>query len=212
MNDDTDSGRRKLRTTVEDSLRPLTVPNFITLVRMAIVPFFVIAIFDQDFLLATWIFAVAGLSDALDGYLARRLKMGSVIGAYLDPVADKLLLTAAYIALTVPLGQEVMIPLWLTIIVLFRDLLITLVALFLFLFEDVTTFPASILGKLTTAMHLITVSVVLLANISLMPTWAAPTCFIVSFGLVIISGFNYIYRVSRVQESLRQSKPDPSED
>ncbi len=205
MNDDTESGRRKLRATVEDTLRPLTLPNFITLVRMAIVPFFVIAVIEQNFFLATWIFAVAGISDALDGFLARRLKMRSVIGAYLDPVADKLLLTAAYIALTVPMGQAVVIPLWLAIIVLFRDFLITLVALFLLLGDVAKTFPAAIVGKLTTAMHLITVSVVLLANLTpLMPAWAAHTCFVVSFALVIVSGFNYIYRVSKLDP------PDPA--
>ena len=120
--------RQKIRRRVEEKLRPLTLPNFITLMRMAMVPFFVLAVWEHDFRLALWIFIIAGLTDAFDGYLARRMDMESLIGAYLDPIADKMLITVAYIALTVPLGQEVVIPLWLTILALFRDFVIMLVA------------------------------------------------------------------------------------
>jgi cardiolipin synthase len=193
----------KIRTRVEEKLRPLTLPNFITLTRMAIVPFFVLAVNDKNFALATWIFAIAGLTDSLDGWLARRLGVRSKIGAYLDPIADKLLLTTAYVMLTIPQGQAVVIPLWLAILALFRDFLILLVALILYMVEGVHRFPPSILGKLTTTMHVITVSVVLLANLALVPGWLPKTCFYVSFALVILSGFNYIYRSSRFIEEVR---------
>ncbi|MBD3854178.1 MAG: CDP-alcohol phosphatidyltransferase family protein, partial [Acidobacteria bacterium] len=94
--------REKIRSRVEDKLRPLTLPNFITMLRMAMVPFFVLAVANKDYRIALWIFIIAGLTDALDGYLARLMDMESLIGAYLDPIADKLLLTVAYIALTFP--------------------------------------------------------------------------------------------------------------
>ena len=197
-------GRRKIRTTVEESLRPLTLPNFITLIRMAIVPFFVLAVSEQDFKLALWTFLVAGLTDTLDGFLARRLRLRSVIGAYLDPIADKLLLTAAYITLTIPMGQEVVIPLWLAILALFRDFLILLVALVLYLVEGISRFPPSILGKLTTTMHVVTIVVVLLANLDLLSGWLPAACFYISFVLVIVSGFNYIYRSSSFIDAARQ--------
>ena len=71
----------KIRTRVEEKLRPLTLPNFITFLRMSMVPFFVIAVSDRDFRLALWIFVVAGLTDLLDGELARRMDMRSRIGA-----------------------------------------------------------------------------------------------------------------------------------
>ena len=150
--------RVKIRDKVEEKLRPLTLPNFVTMTRMAIVPFLVLAIFEKDFRLALWILIVAGLTDSLDGWLARRLGMRSVIGAYLDPVADKLLLTAAYVSLTIPMGQAVVIPLWLAIVALFRDFFILLIALLLYMVGNIKRFPPSILGKMTTTAHVITVS------------------------------------------------------
>jgi cardiolipin synthase len=199
-------GAERIRARVEEKLRPLTLPNFITLTRMAIVPFFVLAVNEKDFVLAIWILIVAGLTDSLDGWLARRLGVRSVIGAYLDPIADKLLLTTAYIMLTIPQGQAVVIPLWLAILALFRDFLILLVALVLYLVEDIHRFPPSVLGKLTTTMHVITVAVVLLANVALVPVWLTKGCFYVSFALVVASGFNYIYLVSRYIEEVRESE------
>jgi len=202
------SGRRRLRATVEESLRPLTLPNFITLIRMAIVPFFVLAVSEHDFKLALWVFIVASLTDTLDGWLARRFQLRSVIGAYLDPIADKLLLTAAYISLTIPQGQDVVIPIWLAILALFRDFLILLVALILYLVEGISKFPPSVLGKMTNAVHATTVVVVLLANLAVLPRWLPPACFYSSFALVIASGFNYIYRSSRFIEAARQAKAE----
>lgn len=208
MNDDGNgaAGRGRIRQRVERSLRPLTLPNFLTMLRMAMVPFFVISVNEHDFRLALWTFVVAGLTDTLDGYLARTLKMRSRFGAYLDPIADKILITCAYVALTVPQGQEVVIPLWLTIIALFRDFLIMVVALVLYLVEGLRHFPPSILGKLTTTMQVITITVVLLANLAVVPGWLPATCFYTSFVLVIVSGFNYIYRIGRLLEDKRQDR------
>ena len=176
---------------------------------MAIAPFFVLAVSHREYRLAIWTFVVAGLSDSLDGFLARKLKTESVVGAYLDPIADKLLLTAAYIALAIPDGHAVVIPLWLAIIALFRDFLILVVAMILYMVEGVQKFPPSILSKLTTSMHVVTVVVVLLANVVELPGWVPGTCFYTSFVLVILSGFNYIYRSSKFIEAARSSSSDP---
>ncbi len=198
----------KIRKRVEEKLRPLTLPNFITMLRMAIVPFFVIAVLDRNFILAVWILVVAALSDALDGWIARRFHARSLIGAILDPVADKVLLTTAYISLTIPFGQDIVIPLWLAIIALFRDFLILLVALILYMGEGITSFPPSILGKATTFMHVITVTAVLIANLGFLPTWFMTLVFVISFSLVISSGFNYIYRASHFIEEAREMSGD----
>ncbi len=198
--------RRKIRTRVEEKLRPLTLPNFITLMRMAMVPFFVLAVSERDFSLGLWILIVAGLTDAFDGYLARRMDMRSRIGAYLDPIADKMLITVAYIALTVPQGQEVVIPLWLTILALFRDFVIMLVAGVLYIVEGLREFPPSPLGKATTFAQVVTIAVVLLANVTSVAWWIPEACFYGSFGLVIVSAFNYIYRVSRFVDEARLAR------
>ncbi len=204
--------RQKIRERVEDKLRPLTLPNFITLTRMAMVPFFVLAASNRDFRTALWILIVAGLTDAFDGYLARRMDMRSVIGAYLDPLADKMLITVAYITLTIPFGQQVVIPLWLTILALFRDFLIMLVAFVLYLVEDLREFPPSPLGKATTFAQVLTIAVVLLANVTPIPWWIPEACFYGSFGLVIVSGFNYIYRVSRFVDEARLEREEEAEE
>lgn len=204
--------RRKIRTRVEEKLRPLTLPNFITLMRMAMVPFFVLAVSERDFSLGLWILIVAGLTDAFDGYLARRMDMRSRIGAYLDPIADKMLITVAYIALTVPQGQEVVIPLWLTILALFRDFVIMLVAGVLYIVEGLREFPPSLLGKATTFAQVVTIAVVLLANVTPVAWWIPQACFYGSFGLVIVSAFNYIYRVSRFVEEARLAREQEAAD
>lgn len=201
---DAKEARETIRTRVEEKLRPLTLPNFVTLTRMALVPFFVIAVSEHDYRLALWVFVIAGLTDAFDGFLARRMDMRSRIGAYLDPIADKMLITVAYITLTVPQGQAVVIPLWLTILALFRDVLIMLVAGVLYIVEDIREFPPSVLGKATTLLQVVTIAVVLLANVFPLPHLVPSACFYASFLLVIASGFNYIYRVSRFVEEARQ--------
>lgn len=198
--------RRKFRNQVEEKLRPLTLPNFLTLIRMAIIPFFVLAVTEADFRLALWTFLLAGLTDALDGWMARRFDMESVFGAYLDPIADKLLIVTAYVTLTIPMGQRLVIPLWLAILALSRDLLIMVVALILYVVEGVRRFPPSPLGKATTFMHVLTVGVVLLGNLAWIPDWIPLVCFYMAFVLVILSGFNYIYRASRFIEDARRSQ------
>jgi len=198
--------RERIRSKVEEKLRPLTLPNFITLFRMAITPFFVLAVNDGNFQLALWILIIGGATDAVDGWLARTLHSQSVVGEFLDPIADKLMLTVAYVSLTIPQGQQVVIPLWLAILALFRDFLIVLVAVVLYAVEGVHRFPPSVLGKATTFMHVVTVCVVLLANLVDVPELTTTVCFYASFTLVILSGFNYLYRASRFIEAARQER------
>jgi cardiolipin synthase len=198
--------RERIKARVEEKLRPLTLPNFLTLLRIGIVPFFVLAVFDHDFRLAVWIFVISGLTDVLDGWIARTFDARSRIGALLDPLADKILLTAAYVSLAIPHGQAAVIPLWLAILTLFRDFVIMLMAFVFYMFEGIKSFPPTWAGKLTTVMHVVTVSLVLLANVVAVPEVALRACFYVAFVMVIVSGFTYIYRSSLAIEAQRQAR------
>src|ERR1700680_2569743 len=129
--------------------RILTVPNQLTFLRMGFLPFFIIAIHYDRYDWALGILLIAGLSDGLDGLLARRLNQRSPLGAYLDPIADKLLLSSSFIIL----AFKQKLAWWLTIIVLSRDVLILMVAVVILLISGYRPFPPSVYGKLTTALQ-----------------------------------------------------------
>ncbi|HTY41806.1 MAG TPA: CDP-alcohol phosphatidyltransferase family protein [Thermoanaerobaculia bacterium] len=180
---------------------PWTLPNFITLVRLAALPFFLVCIGDGRFAIALALFVAAGVSDGVDGFLARRLHMKSALGAYLDPIADKLLLMTSYLFLAIPsYPARVKVPVWLAVMVLSRDFLLLLVGLLLILTSGKKRFPPSWAGKVTTVTQIITVLIVLCANI-----WSWPREFVlVSFGatatVTVLSGFDYLHRVARNPE------------
>ena len=101
-----------------------TIPNLLSLLRMGLVPLFIITVVNSDWRKALLIFLVAGITDALDGFIARFWNQKSLLGSYLDPIADKLLLTSAYVVLSIPgLNRGAEIPLWITILVIARDVL-----------------------------------------------------------------------------------------
>lgn len=130
-----------------------TVPNQITLLRLGFLPFFLILISYESYRWALLVLVVAGLSDGIDGLLARSLNQRSSLGAYLDPIADKLLLSSSFIIL----AFKKKIAWWLTIIVFSRDILILVVAVVILLISGYRPFPPSIFGKLTTAFQIILV-------------------------------------------------------
>jgi cardiolipin synthase len=186
---------------VEKALKgPWTLPNFITLVRLAALPFFLVAIGDGRFDIALAIFVAAGLSDGVDGFLARRFGMKSALGAYLDPIADKLLLMSSYLFLAIPsYPARVKVPVWLAVLVLSRDFLLLLVALLLILTIGKKAFPPTWCGKVTTVTLILTVLIVLCANVW---DWPRPVV-LVAFGaaatMSVLSGFDYLFRVARDQ-------------
>jgi cardiolipin synthase len=188
------------------ALRPFTIPNGITLIRLAITPFFVLATVEGNHRLSLVLFVAAGLSDALDGLLARMLGMRSLLGSYLDPIADKTLLVTAFIVLTLPVPGAVTIPLWLTVLALSRDFLIVLVALLLYLGAGVREFAPSVWGKLTTFTHIVTLAVVLVANVAPLPEASLVLVFYVDLTLTIISGVDYIRRVAALLEVMHDGQ------
>jgi cardiolipin synthase len=191
---------------VRAALRPFTIPNGITLVRLALIPFFVLATVGGDHKLALLLFVAAGASDALDGLVARMLGMRSLLGSYLDPIADKTLLVTAYVALTLPTPGTVTIPLWLTVMALSRDFLIVLVALLLYLGAGVRDFPPSLWGKWTTFFHILTIALVLLANVTRIPELALMGCFYVALTFTVVSGADYIRRAAVQIEAIHDDQ------
>jgi cardiolipin synthase len=145
---------------MQQKRRIFTVPNQITLLRLGFLPIFLTLIAYQRYKWALLVLVVAGLSDAVDGLLARKLNQHSSLGAYLDPIADKLLLSSSFVIL----AYKTRIAWWTTIIVISRDILMLTVATVIILISGYRPFPPSILGKLTTFFEIILVfSVVLTA-------------------------------------------------
>src|SRR5258706_8234585 len=123
--------------------RIFTVPNQLTFLRLGFLPFFIISIHYRRYDIALAVLIVAGLTDGLDGLLARSLNQKTALGAYLDPIADKLLLSSSFVALALD-GR---IPRWLTILVLGRDVLILTTATVILLVSGYRYFPPSISGS-----------------------------------------------------------------
>jgi cardiolipin synthase (CMP-forming) len=178
-----------------------TIPNLLSLLRMGLIPVFVIMVVNGDLPKALLVFVVAGVTDALDGFIARFWHQQSPLGAYLDPIADKLLLMTAYVMLSIPsLNHGTQIPPWITILVIARDVLLVSVALVMYLAAGVRAFPPTVLSKVNTALQVLAVALVLIAgsfpalrSIEL----SADTCLFLVAGLTVASGLDYVYRVSR---------------
>ena len=177
---------------------PWTIPNLITLLRLGVLPFFLYSIAAERPVAALALFLLAGVSDGLDGYLARALHMQSAVGAVLDPIADKLLMISSYVMLAIPSYRaRVHIPEALTFLVISRDVLMMLVALIIILTTGMKDFPATFLGKTNTVIQILAVLAVLCADV-----WPLPMPFVwVPFGAVaastLVSGFHYAYLVAR---------------
>src|SRR5262252_8661617 len=134
----------------------LTAANQITLLRVLLVPAFVILVVYGYLGWALIVFIAAGLTDMLDGLIARRAGQQSSLGAWLDPMADKLLLLSAFIVLSLPdRGLTSRIPAWLTILIISRDVAIVLTVTIVNLAIGRRTFPPSLLGKASTALYIV---------------------------------------------------------
>lgn len=174
------------------------IPNLLTLLRMGMIPLFVIALLNDEPGKALAIFAFAGLTDLLDGLIARVFHQVSVLGAYLDPIADKLLLTTAYIMLTVPSESSnlVPIPIWVTVIVISRDILILVIALVLWLALDLSKFEPTKISKVNTVLQVVGILLVLLSGLYEQMAMPALVCMYLVGALTVLSGFDYLYRTN----------------
>jgi cardiolipin synthase (CMP-forming) len=139
----------------------VAVPNLLTMMRLFTLPFLVIEILDGHWKFAFALLWIAGLSDSLDGILARALKQKTTLGQYLDPIADKALLSTMFLVLT----HVGIIPRYVTVLVFSRDLGILLISSLLYVTNILRDFPPSWLGKINTAVQIITVLIVMTAQV-----------------------------------------------
>lgn len=176
----------------------IALPNILTLSRIIAVPFFAVAIRYRHITSACIIFFAAGLTDILDGYLARRFDQRTKLGALLDPIADKILITTAFVALILTKEPWVAkIPPWIIITAISRDITIILAGIITYRSLDSNRFKPSMLGKLATFVELASISLSLLANVIESCTWCqilASWIYYPMAGMVITSGIHYFFR------------------
>jgi cardiolipin synthase len=193
------------------SSRIITLPNLLTIVRMALIPVFVSLLFYQKFLLALGVFLVAGITDGLDGLLARRFHQQSPLGRILDPIADKMMLVTSFVVLSMrgvfptPLPKHLPIPFWVTITVISRDVFILVGAAAINMVSGFRAFRPSFLGKLSTVVQILAVATVILAaQIRVGTGYYLPTVYTTVFALTLLSGIHYVFFVSRLMNDDRK--------
>jgi cardiolipin synthase len=167
----------------------MTIPNWITLIRIILIPWFAILLINGSLNQALWVFAGAAVTDALDGLTARRFSQKSRLGAYMDPIADKLLLSTAFVALAIM--KE--IPVWLSVIVISRDVVIILGVSILFLTQVRFEIKPTVYSKLTTVFQLLLILSVLSSGYIDLGQAARQAMIITTLVLTLFSGFHYIY-------------------
>lgn len=171
-----------------------SAPNLLTLTRLIFVPFVVVAIQQQKYKVALMIFVAAGITDGLDGLLARVLKQKTTLGQYLDPIADKLLLSTMFLMLAI--AHIIRWPV--TILVFSRDIIILIVCTLLYATGTMKVFRPSWFGKANTAAQIVSVPLALLHEIyisnwtHLAKRWSIYT----TVALTIVSGVHYVLRLA----------------
>ena len=173
----------------------LTAPNQLTLLRMIFLPFIVINLVKHDFKWALALFVLAGLSDGLDGLLARRLHQQTLLGQYLDPIADKLLMSTMFLVLSI--DQRILVPWKYTIVVFSRDVSILLISGVLFMIAGLRDFRPSIFGKANTFAQVAAIFFVLLFLVEpIAPVQLAAKFFLrATFIFTIVSAIHYAFLV-----------------
>ena len=169
------------------------------------IPVFVSLLFYQKFLLALAIFIVAGVTDGLDGLLARRFHQQSPLGRILDPIADKMMLVTSFIVLSMkgvyptPIPKHLPIPFWVTITVLSRDVFILMGAAAINMVTGFRAFQPSLPGKISTLVQIVAVATVMLAaQIRIGTGYYLPTVYAAVFAFTLFSGIHYVFFVTRL--------------
>ncbi len=170
----------------------LILPNLLSLARIALAPVFVLMMVQHRPWPAFIVFLVAGATDALDGFAARTFKLKSNLGLWLDPIGDKVLLTAAFVVLTLPaLAKPNALPFWLTALCIGRDVAIALGALIIVRQRGKRTFPPTLAGKASTICQVVVLYYVLYANAAGLTPVALGWCYIVPALLTAASWVQY---------------------
>jgi len=174
----------------------VNLPNCLTLLRLVMAPFIVEAILSGRAGLALTLFVAAAWTDILDGMAARHFHAGTKVGAYLDPIADKCLLSGVFLAL----AAARRIPWWVVYIIFGRDLYILLAALVMMQFTPIRNFPPSVWGKLSTFAQIVTVGVWMgrdLFQLAVLDAFSSAMLWLCA-ALAAVSGLHYTWRGVRI--------------
>ena len=178
-------------------MNQLTAANQLTLLRMVLIPPFAILLLYGFRGWALLVFLAAGITDLLDGLIARRTGQKTTLGAWLDPMADKLLLVTMFVMLTLPsIGSANPLPLWFTILVLSRDIAIVLTVAVVNLAVGPRTFRPSIFGKIATATYIMTGVITLYFNYLNVRSPMITAFVYASLVITIVSAFHYLIRIT----------------
>ncbi len=187
----------------------ITIPNLLTFLRMALIPVFASLLYYGYGEMALFVFVIAGISDGVDGFLARRFNQESELGTIIDPIADKLLMTTAFIILTLPNVlqpvRHLPVPFWVTAAVIGRDVLIITVAGAINVMTGFHGFKPSWLGKLSTLVQVIAVTLILLAAVFGVGFYL-PTVYTIVVFLAFASGLHYVFHIARLMREEHSSQ------
>jgi cardiolipin synthase (CMP-forming) len=179
----------------------LTPANQLTLLRVLLVPAFVILVIYGYLGSALLVFATAGMTDGLDGLIARASDQKTSLGAWLDPMADKLLLVSTFVVLTMPgLGLANRLPIWLTVLIISRDVVIVLTVVIVNLAIGPRTFRPSIFGKIATATYILTAVLAMLFNYRGYHSVVVDAFVYASLVVTLVSSMHYIWHAARIIE------------
>ncbi|MFZ3122830.1 MAG: CDP-alcohol phosphatidyltransferase family protein [Thermodesulfovibrionales bacterium] len=171
-------------------MRVLNLPNSLTIARIVIIPLFTIAVIYKRYDYALYMFIVAALTDALDGFIARLTNQKTALGTFLDPIADKFLLITSFIIFS----MNGWLPKWLTITVISRDVIVITGWVLVYLITHTSNVKPTVTGKAAIAMQLVLLCYVLLnRNVGFLPDIQNVLIWLTA-ALTIISGLHYIYR------------------
>jgi cardiolipin synthase len=185
----------------------MTIPNLLTILRILLTPLLVILLLEERLNAALFVFVVAGITDGLDGLIARLYKQKSRLGAFLDPLADKLLLVTTYLLM----AFQNLVPSWLSVIIISRDLLLVVGVSVLFMQDLPFEIRPTLISKLTTCAQIITAIVSMASELAaphpflkevLFQVTAAVT--IVSWGQYLVRGVGIIQRAGDDRKNSRQ--------
>jgi cardiolipin synthase len=172
---------------------------------MVLIPVFVSLLFYQRFVLALAVFISAGVTDGLDGLLARRFNQKSQLGTILDPIADKLMMVTAFVVLSMrsvfpqPLPSHLPVPFWVTVTVISRDVFIVVGAAAINIVTGFRGFRPSLLGKINTTVQIVAIGLIIFAaSVPHGTGYYLPTIYTTVFAFAILSGAHYVFFVSKL--------------
>ena len=187
------------------SARIVTVPNLLTIFRMVLIPVFASLLFYQRFVMALAVFVLAGVTDGLDGLLARRFDQRSQLGTILDPIADKMMMVTSFVVLSMksvfpqPVPSHLPIPFWVTIAVISRDVFILVGAAAINIVTGFRGFRPSMLGKINTTVQIIAIATIMFAaSVPYGTGYYLPTVYATVFTFAVLSGAHYVFFVSKL--------------